>query len=185
LAVTSRSAWAVGFALVTLACAAALRAQLFSFEPLMWLNTDEGYAAALATRLLDRGGLPYVDAISLRGPLMYWIYEVVLAVGRPESLAAIRFAGAAWTIALVLGVASIPAILGSPLAAGMASLICVSSLTVFWSPADGLAWNAEVIGLPFVLAGTALAIAAVSRRPAERLSWLFGSGVLAGCAFFV
>jgi hypothetical protein len=116
---------------------------------------------------------------------MYWIYEVVLAVGRPESLAAIRFAGAAWTIALVLGVASIPAILGSPLAAGLASLICVSSLTVFWSPADGLAWNAEVIGLPFVLAGTALAIAAVRRRPAERLSWLFASGVLAGCAFFV
>jgi hypothetical protein len=46
----------------------------------VYVGSDEGYIAAFAHRMLDHGMLPFVDAVSHRGPLLYWLAAGFVAV---------------------------------------------------------------------------------------------------------
>ena len=181
-----RSGWLIGISLLAIACWATIRAHLFFVNPPVWLCVDEGYAAALAIRLFDGTHLPYVDGISIRGPLMYWIFAIALKIGGPFNIEAIRIGAMASSLAIVLSVWSVPAALGSPLAGGFAAMFTVWSLSVGWPPVDGLAWNGESIGMPFAVTSVTLAILAL-RSDRSRATWflLVASGALASMAVFV
>lgn len=45
------------------------------------LSFDDADAAAIGERLLDRRGLPYVDAVSHQGPLLYWLAALAQLLG--------------------------------------------------------------------------------------------------------
>jgi hypothetical protein len=50
-------------------------------RPAMLQHWDEGYELAFARRMLEGGqNLPYVDAVSHRGPLFYWIVAVAVKI---------------------------------------------------------------------------------------------------------
>jgi hypothetical protein len=63
----------------------AFRAAWFFHEVDAAVHFDEGYIAAFGERLIDGRFLPYVDAVSQRGPVLYWLAGIVQAVfGRFE-----------------------------------------------------------------------------------------------------
>lgn len=43
---------------------------IYPYPSVLWC--DEGYIAAFALRMLGGHWLPYVDAVSQRGPVLYW-----------------------------------------------------------------------------------------------------------------
>lgn len=45
------------------------------------LHFDDGYVTAVGERILDGRGLPYVDAASHRGPVMYWLAALAQSLG--------------------------------------------------------------------------------------------------------
>jgi hypothetical protein len=45
------------------------------------LHFDDGYVTAVGERILDGRGLPYVDAASHRGPVMYWLAALAQFLG--------------------------------------------------------------------------------------------------------
>jgi hypothetical protein len=58
-----------------------LRSAWFFYDMNAPLHFDDGYVSAVALRLLDHHLLPYVDAASHRGPVMYWLAALAQALG--------------------------------------------------------------------------------------------------------
>jgi hypothetical protein len=58
-----------------------LRSAWFFYHMNAPLHFDDGYVTAVAVRLLDHHLLPYVDAASHRGPVMYWLAALAQALG--------------------------------------------------------------------------------------------------------
>jgi hypothetical protein len=58
-----------------------LRAAWYFFDMNAALHFDDGYVTAVGERLLDGRLLPYVDAASHRGPVMYWLAALAQALG--------------------------------------------------------------------------------------------------------
>jgi 4-amino-4-deoxy-L-arabinose transferase-like glycosyltransferase len=55
-------------------------ANRFFFKPTAALlnSLDEGYATAFGRRMVEGRWLPYVDAVSHRGPVYYWVTAVLV-----------------------------------------------------------------------------------------------------------
>lgn len=58
-----------------------VRAAWYFFAMNASLHFDDGYVTAVGERLLDGQLLPYVDAASHRGPVMYWLAALAQALG--------------------------------------------------------------------------------------------------------
>jgi hypothetical protein len=58
-----------------------LRSAWFFFGMNAPLHFDDGYVTTIGERLLDGHLLPYVDAASHRGPVMYWLAALAQALG--------------------------------------------------------------------------------------------------------
>jgi hypothetical protein len=58
-----------------------LRSAWFFFHMNAPLHFDDGYVTSVGERLLDGHWLPYVDAASHRGPVMYWLAALAQALG--------------------------------------------------------------------------------------------------------
>jgi hypothetical protein len=58
-----------------------LRSAWFFFDMNAPLHFDDGYVTTVGERLLDGHLLPYVDAASHRGPVMYWLAALAQALG--------------------------------------------------------------------------------------------------------
>src|SRR5262249_10355158 len=70
-----------------------LRAHLFFFRPAVVLHGfDEGYINAFAVRMNDGHMLPFVDAVSHRGPVLYWIAALAVRWGRATPWLPLRVA---------------------------------------------------------------------------------------------
>jgi len=79
--------------------------------PSAQVGYDEGYEAAGVERIIDGKGLPYVDAVSIRGPFLYWSQAIVhLLSGRFQ-----------WTGTRLLGLLSCAAVVVSCFFAGWAA----------------------------------------------------------------
>ena len=154
------------------------------------VTNDEGYIAAMALRMVHGHWLPYVDGVSQRGPLLYWLGALVMRVGGLYSWTPLRVL----SLGLALGNTAFLFLLGvellSPFAAGIAVLVQTYFLTFELEPSDGLAYNGEVLGVQFVLI-SALLVARCQTRAASppnkdghrRRAWsLAAAGVLAACA---
>jgi hypothetical protein len=154
-----------------------LRAELPTLSPPLWLNMDEGYATAMALRLVKDGGLPYTNAVDQRGPVMAWVYELAVQLGGAFDLHVVRYTGLLFAELTVLGVFAATRAIRRGVGAGIAAFLFALHLAVFKNPFDSLALNGELIALPFILFG----FAALARKRVELL--LLG-GMLVTLGFF-
>jgi 4-amino-4-deoxy-L-arabinose transferase-like glycosyltransferase len=120
-------------------------ANRFFFEPTPALlnSMDEGYATAFGRRMVEGRWLPYVDAVSHRGPVYYWVTAVLVKTCGWSSWLAMRV-GALSCILLTLGLGFSAALVAKrSLAAGVMVLVYASAVLVSMGLGDGLAFNSE------------------------------------------
>lgn len=133
---------------------------------------DEAYITAFAGRMVDGQMLPYVDAVSQRGPVLYWLAAIAVGLGDRTSWMPMRVCATACillTVALTFLAAHRA---GRATAGGVAALAAVAGLLVLMLPADGLAFNGEHALNVFAMASLLCATAALDRRrgrPSARL----------------
>jgi hypothetical protein len=145
---------------------------------------DEGYLMAFAARLLDGRSLPFVDAVSHRGPLLYWVAELAVALLGRDSFRAMRWLTTGTSLLTAAFSYALAARAGRPFAGGVAALGIVAVLILAMPPKDGLAFNGELLLDVFVL-GALLAVQhALAKGRSRRASLvaLFGAGLGFGCA---
>jgi hypothetical protein len=156
------------------------------------VSNDEGYITAMVLRMVRGHWLPYVDAVSQRGPITYWLCALVMSIGGLFSWATLRW----FSLGLAFGIIALVFLLGvelfSPFAAGIAVLVQTYFVTYELTPWDGLGYNGEIVAMQFVLL-SALFVARAQNRSAKRetglrrvlssrVTWLFAAGALAACA---
>ena len=87
-----------------LACFYAFRAAWFFAHIDGGLHFDEGYIAAFGERLIDGHFLPYVDAVSQRGPVLYWAAACAQFVSGRFNWTGIRLLASASYLIAVLSI---------------------------------------------------------------------------------
>lgn len=157
------------------------RAHYFFMKPPIVLSYDEAYINAFATRMIDGRFLPFVDAISHRGPLLYWTSAIAVALGSPYSWMPMRVLALLCALLAVVFAFSAAYAAGYRLAAAVAALaLPVASLLMLGSPDDGLAFNGELLLNVFAVAALLTMVLAV-KNPESAPSWRLSasSGLLA------
>ncbi|HEX8791962.1 MAG TPA: hypothetical protein VF765_13500, partial [Polyangiaceae bacterium] len=108
----------------TVACAlVALSFAHYTFlHPIVWpMNfRDEGYITAFAERMIHGRWLPYVDAVSHRGPMLYWVAAVAVRIGGSDSFVPVRMLALGCSLLVVLLAYLAAARSRRPLAGGIA-----------------------------------------------------------------
>jgi hypothetical protein len=144
---------------------------------------DEGYITAFAERLSHGRWLPYVDAVSHRGPMLYWVAALAVRIGGGQSFLPVRLLALGCSLLIVLLTYLAAARSRRPLAGAIAAGVIVVELIVDLRPDDGLAYNGEPLLVVFALAGLlclVIGLAPGRRRPS--LAWVAAAGVLASLA---
>jgi len=153
----------------------------FLYPYAVQIGYDEGYEAAAAERVIDGRGLPYVDAVSIRGPFLYWSLAIVhLIVGRFD-----------WTGTRVLGLLSCAVTVASiffagwaarwPLAGAIAGALYVYVITIYYDPGGGIGVHAEPVAIAYICFAFFLMAYALyrSRTPRWRIGLLAAGGAVA------
>lgn len=140
---------------------------------------DEGYATAFAQRMLDGSMLPYVDAVSHRGPVFYWLTSALVWLFGFGSWMSVRIGA---LMALVLTATFTFAALkrvGQPFAAAIFVLVFTFMHVVEMDLQDGSAFGSESVAAMFASAAFWLVVRALDRnRKTPSQSMLAGAGVL-------
>lgn len=175
--------WGLSVASLVVALVITARTHYFFIRPFATpVNMDEGYCSALALRMFQGHWLPYVDGVSQRGPVLYWLYALTLKLGGTFSWTAVRVTGMLLGLATVLLTFALAARLFSPLAGGIAALVATYFVTYELAPWDGVGFNGESTAVPFAL-GAALIVAILQRDdPPRRGRMLFFAGLLMALA---
>jgi hypothetical protein len=160
------------------AVALLVRAHLVFMRPSVNLHVDEAYVAALAHRMIDGGMLPYVDGVSHRGPLLYWVASAfVLAAGK--GWAAMR--AAALTVAIACAAFTFLAgrRAGAPVAGAVGAWATPVVTLMVMHPGDGIAFSGEVLVNAFAMSGLfALAMGLVRPGAGSSRPWVAAAGAL-------
>lgn len=157
-----------------------LRAAWFFFDMNAALHFDDGYVTAIGERLLDGHLLPYVDAASHRGPVMYWLAALAQALGgRMEwygvraltSLAFLTSLVGVWASAMLAGRRCVAAF-------GALSFVFISIALLELQTVFGLV--GEAMATPWLMMAFLLTSFALTRPHGLRLrcALLAGAGVL-------
>ena len=176
-------AWLVALLSVT-AAYYALRSANFFLRMNAALHFDDGYVTSIGERLLDGHLLPYVDAASHRGPVMYWLAALAQVLGgRMEwygvraltGLAFLTSAGGIWLASTLARRRFVGA--AAALSFVFIGMVLLELQTVF-----GLV--GEAISTPWLVSSFALTSWALSREQplVKRCALLGGAGVLAALA---
>ncbi len=170
--------WALGMAVALWAVIQAHT--LFIIGGAVATSPDEGSIGAFAMRLLDGHMLPYVDAVSQRGPLTYWLDALAQGMsGAASGFLSMRLLALVLALATTLLAGLIPLCFGRRLAGSVAALTTAYCMTVAMSPHAGVGYNAELASLPFTVGGTLLLVRATTRvRRSPRLWPFVVAGVL-------
>lgn len=144
----------------------------FRPTPAVLNSMDEGYATAFGRRMIEGRWLPYVDAVSHRGPVYYWVTAVLVKTCGWSSWLAMRV-GSLTCMLLTLGLGFAAAVAGKrSLAGGVMVLVYASAVLVSMGLGDGIAFNSEhvlnVFGMLSFLC-IVLGLRAQTPRP-----WLLG-----------
>ena len=161
-----------------------VRAALFFLGVDAALHFDEGYIATFGERMLDGRFLPYVDAVSQRGPVLYWFTSIAQWVGGRFEWTGIRhLAFLCFVLAslgvLLAGVAARQAFVGA-----VASLLFVVTMVGMLEEETVFAVLGEPVAAPFAvlsMAATGFALCR-SENPMRRFAWLALAGLLAAVA---
>ncbi len=149
-------------------------------------NVDEAYAGALASRLLD-GHKLYVGAVSQRGPLMYYVYELVGWLHGWDNIVGLRLWALCFAILNLLAVFFTARAFLSRGGVVAATLVMGYALSFGVPASDGLALHGEALQLPALTFGTLVGALAMRARHGSRRRQLllFASGTLLGVAVAV
>jgi 4-amino-4-deoxy-L-arabinose transferase-like glycosyltransferase len=183
---TPLTTWiALGSFVFTLVIAARLELRIARIPTA--IGFDEGYTAALAERMIDGKWLPYVDGVSHRGPLLYWLQAIAELIGGRYSWAGTRWlAFTTFMLTLVLlGACGVAA--RRPLSGSIAVLFYVYVVGFVLHPGDGIAVRGEPIATPFTLLAllfTTLALG-YERSARARIALLVATGFCAALAALV
>ncbi len=183
-----RLRWLAPGVALAVALTVLVRAHLHFFFP--WagpVSNDEGYISALALRMLHGAWLPYVDGVSQRGPLLYWLAAIAMKIGGQFSWLPIRWLGLLTGVGAVLLSFFTAAEFATPLAGGVAALVVTYFLSYEVNPWDGIGYNGEILAMQFALGsmlvvGRAMRPAAASAGGPRRDRVLFAAGVLGASA---
>lgn len=159
---------------------------VISLGYMKYANVDEAYAASIGERLLE-GYKLYDGAVSQRGPLMYYSFEVFAKVFGWDNVLAMRIAALAFSLAHFVLVVWTARKLVSRTAAVVAGLVVAYGLTLGFRPDEGIALHGEVLLVPLLVSGTAFGALAM-RHPAAsslRTRSLAIAGFLIGAAVCV
>jgi 4-amino-4-deoxy-L-arabinose transferase-like glycosyltransferase len=156
------------------------RANFWAMTPVpVWLNQDESYIAALAYRMIEGQWLPYVDGVSHRGPVLYYVAALWLrAFGVTlDAVRALAFVSSA-SVAILVFVVGRAAY--RPFVGAVAALVWVIA-SVGWDllPGDGIAFNGELLANVFALGALACITVGLRDRAQPRSTFLFAGGLLA------
>jgi 4-amino-4-deoxy-L-arabinose transferase-like glycosyltransferase len=149
-------------------------------------NVDEAYAGALAQRLLD-GHKLYQGAISQRGPLMYYLFELLAWLHGWDNIVALRIWALGLAIAHVVLTYWVGRVLVSKTCATVAAAVAAYALAFGFPPEDAIAINGEPLQLPALMLAVVLGAVAV-RFPIgsrERLLRVVGAGLAFGVAISI
>ena len=138
----------------------------------VWIGLDDAYVAAAGQRLLDGHWLPYVDAVSHRGPLLYWISAILQSVSTDgwmgPRLGSFLFAEAAAVLIFAIGAAA-----KRPFAGFFGAAVFTFATTFAMAPHDGMAFNGELVAVPFVLGAVLVTVYGLRDEvSAERRVWI-------------
>lgn len=150
----------------------------------VWVGWDEAYIAAFAGRLLDGRGLPYVDAVSHRGPVLYWIAALALVLQPRFDWGTMRNAALLFAELNVLFAFALGVVARHPLAGFVGALTFVFATLFGMSPIDGVGFNGEIVATPLVLLSIVMAFVALEylKPDDERRVWLATVSGLVGMA---
>jgi hypothetical protein len=140
---------------------------------------DEVVYGVVAQAIVD-GGVPYVNAVERKPPLLFYVYAAVLRIFGPSNWRALHLVEIAWILATMAGLF----VLGRRLFDDDTGLIAALLYSIYqaWSYWNNLAFNGEVLmNLPIVWA-YALGFSGQSSR---RLFNLFIAGALLAVAFLL
>lgn len=153
------------FALVLMTiCVAAVHIPLIGYKA--FANIDEAYASALAQRLLE-GEKLYHGAVSQRGPLMYYIFEVIAWLHGWDNIVALR----CWALGTCLVNLLLVFYVGRLMSARVALVaFCVTAYALAFGvpPYDALALHGESMQMPALLLATATGAFAMSVTASRR-----------------
>src|SRR6202012_5760970 len=126
---------------------------------------------------LVHGGLPYVDAVERKPPLLLWTYAGALRIVGEHNWPGLHALATLWLLASMLGLYRVArALWDEP--AGLAAAMSYG-IFVAWGTFNNLAWNGEMLmNLPIILA----LLVALRPRAAARIVPAFFSGALIAVA---
>jgi hypothetical protein len=175
--------WGVPLTALIAALAVMIRTHFFFILPYaVPVSNDEGYLAGMALRMVRGHWLPYVDGVSQRGPILYWLTTMFMRVGGLWSWVPIRVLGLLFGIGILLLIFSLSATMFSPMAAGIAVLVCTYFLTYELNPWDGCGVNGEPLAVLFALAAALLIVRLQLGITTRRRRAVIWTGVLLACA---
>ena len=152
-----RSVWKWGIALLLLTVVTRLPALMHPHY-----IDDESIYAAVALEMVE-GGLPYIDAVERKPPLLFAVYATVFNALGSYNWVGLHAVAVLWVVATMLGLF----VIGRALFDGRVGIVVALLYSVFqsWAFWKNLAFNGEVLmNLPIVWA-----CAIVFRRTGQRL----------------
>lgn len=148
----------------------------------VWINVDEPYITAFAWRMVERNWLPYVDAVSHRGPLLYWMAAIFVKVFGPNWYA-IRFLGSLSLVWTGIGCMWAGWLARRPIAGLIGALGFAWYSLLGYPPQDGISFNGEPMLNVFAIAALVTLTSALGPRGAGLFAprRLFLAGVFTTC----
>jgi hypothetical protein len=149
-----------------------------------YANVDEAYASAIAARLLG-GAKLYEGAISQRGPLMYYVYELICGLVGWDNVMGLRVIALLFAVLEVLVVvwaarrtlARVPAV--------TAGLVMTYALAFGLPAIDGIALHGESLQVPVLMMSFVFGAEAM-RKTGRAQTWkLVLAGVTVGAAICI
>lgn len=182
----SRARLALAFVVFLAAVVLAFRVHaFFIFPESVLVGFDDRYIAPFGMRMLEGQGLPYVDAVSQRGPVLYWAVAAFQRIFGPFEWAALRWLALSASFVTMAGCFAVGVVVRKPLAGAMAAVVQAYVTTYGMSDLGGsLGIVGETVATPFSLLGLACTAWALTREESERRSyaWLALGGVFEGLA---
>jgi hypothetical protein len=166
---------------VSLAAVCAVHGPLIGYRT--YANVDEAYAMGVAERLVE-GFKLYDGAVSQRGPLMYYAFELIARTSGWDNVVAFRL----WALGFALLNLALVWLVArralSERAGVVATLLTGYAMAFGFPPADGAALHGETLQLaPLLLGAWIGAIAVRTASPSgRRWALLAASGALFGVA---
>ena len=128
------------------------------------VSMEQGSIAVISLRMLRGHMLPYVDGVSQRGPLLYWMAAGAQSLGGRNSFASIRILALLDVLVACTFTFAAAARAGRPLAGAIAALGFPLVTVVSMGPHAGLAYNGELTSLPFTAAALYSSVVALDAR---------------------